>query len=517
MHKRLFHCTMPTLAGVALTLALLWLGAATPTQANPGPRYVAPPPSGSDTGNDCTNPSNPCATIQHAIDVADPADPIRVAGGTYAPGGTVAVITKELTIIGSFDPDFTAPDPDLYQTVLDAGWNGSVISITSASDVLLQHLTLTHGDGTGNCGSNGCGGGIHSTGTNLRVAQCVITDNLGTTAGQGQGGGVYASASGHNVEIWESLVVSNTANPDPLSSHYGNGGGIYIDYGTVSLWENEITDNVAHAWMTGFGGGIYLADVSHTNVLSNVIRGNKANGVNSPYGSYGGGLYIVWSTAVTVAHNQIEDNLTNGSGGGVEVVASEGVHLSSNSLVGNTAAGGGGVNIESTEPVTLSNNLIARNFGSFRGGGVYVGSSFQPPYQAILVNNTIADNVPSGVDGWKYTVITLTNNLLAGNKTGITVTTPSSAIISADTNLFWNTSDPITGSNAMLTDPLLTANYHLSEGSPALDAGLDVPWLTVDLEGNPRPSGAYDIGAFEGVWWDTYLPLIAKSYAQSSP
>jgi hypothetical protein len=53
----------------------------------------------------------------------------------------------------------------------------------------------------------------------------------------------------------------------------------------------------------------------------------------------------------------------------------------------------------------------------------------------------------------------------------------------------------------------------LGSGSPAEDAGLTIPWLTVDLEGTVRPQGSkYDIGAFEGVVEKVYLPLMLKSY-----
>ncbi len=67
------------------------------------------------------------------------------------------------------------------------------------------------------------------------------------------------------------------------------------------------------------------------------------------------------------------------------------------------------------------------------------------------------------------------------------------------------------GSNSILRNPLLTSDYHLHNGSPAADTGLDIPWLTVDLEDNPRPPGEYDIGAYEGtVPWEVYPPLVLR-------
>jgi hypothetical protein len=189
-------------------LPLFWLRGATPARADPDTRYVAT--IGTDEGNDCKTAANPCTTIQRAIDVADPGDQIHVADGTYTSAiGTVAVITKELWIIGSYDPSFNTPDPEVYQTVLDAQWGGSVISITNAGDVLLMHLILTHGDGSGNCGSEGCGGGIYATGTSLHVGHCVITDNVGSSTGYcGRGGGIYVHNWFHPApaEIWDSRL-----------------------------------------------------------------------------------------------------------------------------------------------------------------------------------------------------------------------------------------------------------------------------------------------------------------------
>lgn len=521
MKKRLSYCVLTILPGVVAILVSLWLNAANPAQANPTARYVAP--TGSDAGpNDCTNGGSPCETIQHAIDQADSGDEIRVAGGMYTNAGTVAVITKSVTIIGAYDPAFNAPDPDMYEAVLDAQWGGSVISMTAAGDVMLRHLTLTHGDGTSSCGTLGCGGGIYAKDTILHVDHCVITNNVGTTAGEGRGGGIYVYNVGHHVDILGSRIVSNTASADPSSSSYAYGGGVYIQDGTVSLVENEVLDNVGHVSYSGEGGGIHLSYMTQAEVLTNTIRGNKA-GIDSTYGADGGGIWLGYSSAAYLADNTIENNWADpnmaGFGGGVEVVDSD-AHLNANTIISNCTGGGGwfrpggGVYIASTEPVTLSNNLIGRNDGGSGGGGVHVGRISAPASRAVLVNNTIVDNGLTGVVAWYYAEVTMTNTLIANHTTGFddTLSAPVSPTVTADTNLFWNGNDPVTGTNAILEDPLLTADYHLGSGSPAIDAGLTIPWLPVDLEGNARPNGAaYDIGAYE-YYPRTFIPLVLKKY-----
>ncbi len=58
------------------------------------------------------------------------------------------------------------------------------------------------------------------------------------------------------------------------------------------------------------------------------------------------------------------------------------------------------------------------------------------------------------------------------------------------------------GMNSLAEDPRFVdrsgADFHLQEGSPAVDRGTEAAWITDDLEGNARPQGAgYDLGAFE--------------------
>jgi hypothetical protein len=512
MKKQALCFTLAALLSLVLIILAFWLCAARPALADPIMRYVAE--TGTDGSNDCKDPGTPCKTIQHAIDVAVPEDAIHVAGGTYtSTAGPVAVITKSLAIVGSFDPSFTSIDPDMYQTTLDAGWKSSVISISNASNVVLDFLSLTHGDGTDSCVWSGCGGGIYATNAGLQVGNCVIIDNIGSRTNQGFGGGVYSYSS--TVSINGSRIASNVANidPNPASTSNGYGGGIYASVGTISLVESQIIGNVAHMSFTGHGGGAFFSDLTQVEVVDSVISNNQA--VSGTIAGYGGAIYIHATDWSYIANNHIEGNQTSesygGAGGGISLNYGE-AHLTGNTIVSNTAAGGGGILMRGSEPITLSNNLIARNYAALRGGGIYVVSSEPPASQAILINNTIADNGDTGVTGWQYVALTMTNNLIAGHATGVNTTVPASATVAADTNLFWNTHDPITGTNAILQDPLLAPGYGPRPGSPAVDNGLTIPWLMVDLEGTTRPQGsAYDLGAFEGEELDVFLPLVLRN------
>ena len=506
MKKHIFSCSFATGLGIALAFVALWLSAAGQAQANGVTiRYVAT--DGYDSGN-CESVPGRCQTIQYAIQKANEGDQIQVAGGDYASSGTVAVITKELRIIGAFDPGFIGADSDLYETVLDAQWGGSVVNITTAGDVVLENLTITRGDGSGNCASYGCGGGIYSKNTNVHVINCLITNNVATSSGGGWGGGIYVYQSPGRLDLLGSQMISNTADPDPSSTQSGMGGGVYINSGDALLSENLIQDNIAHAYYAGWGGGISLQGVNAADILTNVIQNNFAN-PPSPWGSYGGGLRIESSSNINISGNRFEGNYASGTGGGINVVQSD-IHLARNVLISNTAAGGGAFFVQGLLPVTLSNNLIAHNVAGFHADGIYASDNSSPGPRVVLVNNTIVDNGDEGLGTWEYAVLSMTNNIISGHALGIFINQPAKATIIADTNLFWNTSDPVTGTHGIRQDPLLLPDYHLDPASPAVNAGLTIPWLVVDLEGNPRPPlGGYDLGAFE-LYWRVYLPLVRK-------
>lgn len=121
----------------ALAMLIVLLGPA--TAASPMPdsplaptavRHVAK--TGHDNANLCLNPTQPCLTVQHAIDVAQPGDTILIAQGMYQEN---LVITKQINLLGGYEAINWARDLDLYPTAIDGSgsqpipgdWDGRAV------------------------------------------------------------------------------------------------------------------------------------------------------------------------------------------------------------------------------------------------------------------------------------------------------------------------------------------------------------------------------------------------------
>jgi hypothetical protein len=466
-------------------------------------RYVAL--SGSDAANDCLVMGSPCQTIQHAIDSATAGEEIHIAGGLFTKNGIVASIDKELTLRGGYAEDFSGHDPDFYHTTLDAQWGGSVISATSAGEVHLEFLTIQHGNGSFN---NGYGGGVYAADSNLRIFASLVTNNIANLQGHGRGGGVYVSNG--EAEIRASQLFSNTANADPSDTTIGYGGGVMVDYGSALIAENQIINNRANSWYAGYGAGIYLTWMSHAEVMTNTIAENYTNDLNSSWSGFGGGIYLSSCDDGLVSGNVfVQNEASKGAGTYMNGCYAS---VNRNRFIQNQGSSGAGVAIDYNFPVTLTNNLFADNCTEDYCNAVFVSAPFSPGPVIKMVNNTLVNNMDSGVEISEFGILTATNNIFRSHQAGIYAYNPLSATVQLDTNLFWDTTDPITGSNAILADPQLAPNYHPRPGSPAIDAGLEIPWLSVDLDGNPRPQDSgFDLGALEGAQpWEIYLPIIQK-------
>ena len=180
-----------------------------------------------------------------------------------------------------------------------------------------------------------------------------------------------------------------------------------------------------------------------------------------------------------------------------------------------------GVNLETVDPtagpVEVHNNVIAHvgagpdpsgTGASYACVGVS-GTSAEVPNVEVY-NNTLYDcgargNADSG--GFNlYIPVRLRNNILrqVNSESYLAPNGGNCSLVSGTNNLWFGAGDPPSCSNLTTNvtgDPLFfnpPQDFHLQMGSPAIDSGVTIPELVVDIDGITRPQGsAYDLGAFE--------------------
>jgi hypothetical protein len=202
--------------------------------------------------------------------------------------------------------------------------------------------------------------------------------------------------------------------------------------------------------------------------------------------------------------------------------------LNGNTIVSNTATlnpgslgEGGGLRFRGGNPFTLTNNLVADNHATAGGGAWLAG---HPAEHALgrLLHNTIADNLGGGQGVFMHedATLVLTNTIIAGHDgAGIAVNASCTATLEA--TLWYDNGMDTDGEGTIFTGTVNVAggpsfaapdvwDYHLTSGSPAIDAGVEAG-VTSDLDGEPRPQGdAPDIGADEFRYFQVYLPLVLR-------
>ena len=527
------------LVGVAL-VATAEEGASELTVSNV--RYVAP--GGTDDGNDCDHSEHPCATLQHAVDVAYGGDDVRVAAGTYtgthsrlAPpgysGSTVVTqmvyISKTITVRGGYSSNF---DRQVYTTTLDAEGQGRVLLLVGDITPTLEALYITGGDATGLGGIEdaSAGGGVYVLSATTTLNGCHIATNTAFL-----GGGVFMYQS-------DGSTLSNNTIRDNVADYAG--GGVYLELSPdATLKDNVVQNNTAYA-----GGGIGLVSSAHATLQGNVVQGNAVSGnsaslgggialvlsdnavlsdnviqgnvasVTAPSGwAYGGGIYQDQNANVTLSRNAILSN-TADYGGGVLVWHAVNATLSGNTLLGNVAEAGGGILLWNNSNATLDNNVIADNWAGIAGSGIYILAS-----TACLRHDTLARNTGSsglGVSEFDGSTsrVTLTNTVLVSHTTAVIVAASSAAML--DGVLWYGNGTNSGGAGSLVVTHAISGNpafaadgYHLMAGSAAQDNGVMTAGVLQDIDGEPRFDPP-DLGADEywppGVLRFVYLPLILK-------
>jgi parallel beta-helix repeat protein len=508
------------------------------------------------------------ASIQLAINAAANNDVINVAAGTYLEHITV---NKNVKIYGAGWPN----------TIIDGAYASAqpVVYFPPgiSSTAVLSGVQVTRGGSGTPATSSNNGGGIKIDTSSPTIINTWANNNTATN-----GGGVYVSGGTpklQNVPAWNNQVIGSgggyalqgnavvTITADYLGTNgtiWWNsagieGGGVYIYQATASIsglrifWNNSYTgggidletlndtvrlfDNtIASNYASNSGGGMYINQVYNFEITGNIIYTNTASTGN------GGGGAAIYESGGSFSSNIVQDNATPGFGGGVLVGALSNLTFRYNWFLSNEAAIGGGMSVISSTPLidanvffsntatnyggaielfqnttfSLTNNMLARNT-SPDAAGISIDES-----TVNFINNTVADNLGSGIWVRNSSGGTIVNNLVTGNSgNGVENYNDSSTGYTLDYNDVYN--NPYVsfsaGAHDLSLDPLYQASgvdllqyYHLQTSSPVSKTG-SLSWAPgLDIDAQQRKIGSsVSMGADE-IRYVNLLPLVFKNY-----
>ena len=455
------------------------------------------------------------AAIQGAIDAAVDGDLVLVAPGTYVEN--IDFLGKLITVLAEAGPG---------ETIIDGGEAGSVVKFTGGEieESEIEGFTIRNGDAIE-------GGGIYCEDSSPTIANCAITDNR-ASASHG-GGGIYCKYS--------SPSITNCT----ISENRATGvGGICCYHAEPAITNCTIAGNISY----GSAGGIMCVSYSPATIMNCTISGNVAYGDNGS----GGGIYYKWSSYPTITNCTITGNSAsgeNGSGGGIHCDESSPV-ITSCTISGNNAEYGGGIDciefnddsFPSISGCTISDNTAGRmggaiySYGSGSFGTIYLtitncsilknsaaygaGIYYDFDSNLTITNCTISENSAEDSGGGIHSHggdATITNSILWGDYApegpeiafghfSHLIVVSYSDVQGGEAGVHSETKGALRWLEGNIdSDPLFAGavDYHLTAGSPCIDAGTDAGVYT-DIDGDERPLGAgFDMGADENVdCWD---------------
>ncbi len=310
-------------------------------------------------------------------------------------------------------------------------------------------------------------------------------------------------------------AIFNVTNPaefqSALTTAEGNG-------------END-TINVA-AGLYSMSGITYQLNAGDDNNTL-LVQGADATTTILDFGGFNN--FNIWTTGLATdsnAHVTLRGvTIQNGNGcggGGLEMNSDlSNLVLENCFVINNTSCDGdgGGANINSNRGMVSIINCVfsgnAHGVSGDDGGGAYLQTSSG---RVVVTNCTFTDNATDGGTGdglaiWLLedtAVADLYNNIIRGNGTEDIYVNDDGFFnqTGAPTNVFNNDygsftildGDNLSLGNNINLDPLLTADYHLQAGSPAIDAGANAaPSLpATDIDGEARiMNGIVDMGVDE--------------------
>ena len=346
-------------------------------------------PAGSNTSGDGTS-SKPFASIEKAVQKissfndSDLEATICVTGNIPGKtiidddGGTGAkLVAKSLTIQGTGTSSGGDWKTAAAQAILNGDTDGdnvgddAILLISAQKPITLKNLTLKNGK------SSSSGGALCYDGTKtVTIDSCLIHDNEAVD----YGGALFFSNS--NVSLSYTEVYNNKVTG--TTSDYGQGGGLYINKGTLTYsWTVNFKSNFA----SRYGGAITVVNNGLFRMLGGTIEENGAL-------VQGGAVYVANTATFTMAENSLIKN--NGVIG----------YRPISGVTSQNKTAGGGVYVAEGGSFTMNGGEISGNLGRTGAGLCVIGT-------ATLNDGTITTNKKTTHDGTNPDLTTNTISQLA--------------------------------------------------------------------------------------------------------
>ncbi|NUM54744.1 MAG: right-handed parallel beta-helix repeat-containing protein [Candidatus Hydrogenedentes bacterium] len=441
---------MPPFARVAFVRLCLLLACSTGLHVAGAIVYVSQ--AGDGTTGDSWETALP--NISDALDQVGAGEKIYVAEGTYAISEPMAVPT-DVEILGGFSGSAKGSsgenDPGMYPTILDGeDIAGSAFVCNNVLDVLIDGFTFTgfvgSGDGYGKGGAIRC-----EADADVQIRDCFFTRN----DIDGYGGGVNVINAFALIE--DCVFLNNSAQ---------EGGGVKVHSGSLLMRHCIFNSNDA-----GLIGGGFSGYDSDTRTRDCLFIDND--------GPYGGGIECHEGTRAEFENCLFAKNRASVQGGGLTFTFQDGVAVINCTIADNETDGNGGGIFLHDSTGEIINSIFSKNNA-----------------HAIFENSTTVD--PS-----------VENCLFHANPDGAYFDEGSTSIATA--------SGP-GGMNSVLAeaegnidgDPLFANpkvdDYHLTTGSPAIDAASKDDAPNHDIDGDSRPIKPSKAGSKFDIGFDEYNP-----------
>lgn len=330
--------------------------------------------------------------------------------------------------------------------------------------------------------------------TTLRLDN-IILEGTGAAAGDEKNGGVRI---GYNAN----LVVGSGATIQKC--YWDNGGGIYVQDGSVTINGGTVTNNGAqydgggiHGSSKAFisinggsitynraaddGGGIYLQDQNNTITL------NGGDITNNEAGD-GGGIYTQ-NGIVQLNSGNITQNTATGDGGGIRMTDTE-VTINGTNISYNSAAYGAGISAN-TEYNSLTGNTITMlagtvtwNSSSQRGGGVNIDKNItfimhdgDVSYNQAAVGGGMIASVNSKITVYSGSI---SGNTASGNGGGVLaesscpVTLDGANILVTDNQAIGGNGGGVYASDSLTINSVSITNNKANDGGGIFSQGTAV-------------------------------------------